>query len=57
MLLFYELSINSELQERARIEISEVLAKHGDLTYDALNEMTYLSQLINGKGVFSVLWL
>ncbi|CAH1115784.1 unnamed protein product [Psylliodes chrysocephalus] len=47
MLLFYELSINSELQERARIEISEVLAKHGDLTYDALNEMTYLSQLIN----------
>ncbi|CAH1115778.1 unnamed protein product [Psylliodes chrysocephalus] len=47
MLLLYELSKNRDIQKRVRTEINEVLKKHGDFTYDAINEMTYLSQVLN----------
>lgn len=46
----HELSLNQEIQERARKSIQEVLARHdGKITYESLNEMTYLEQIINGK--------
>lgn len=43
----YELSLQQQLQEKARQEITEVLNKHnGQYTYDALAELTYLEQCI-----------
>lgn len=52
----HELSENLDIQESVRKEIEEVLAKHdGKITYEALNEMRYLEQCINGK-LISFLW-
>lgn len=46
----HELSQNPEIQERVRENIFEVLANHdGKITYEALSEMIYLEQCINGK--------
>lgn len=46
----HELSLNQELQERARENVREVLARHnGKITYESLSEMTYLEQCINGS--------
>lgn len=48
----YELALahNESIQNQARDEINTVLAKHdGQLTYEALTEMTYCEQIINGK--------
>lgn len=46
----HELSLNHELQDKARANVLEVLARHdGKITYEALNEMTYLEQCINGE--------
>jgi cytochrome P450 family 6 len=45
----HELSLNQDIQEKARQSVIEVLARHdGQITYDALTEMTYLEQCING---------
>lgn len=44
----FELSINEDIQKRARESVYEVLKNHGDLTYEAINEMQYLQQCING---------
>lgn len=45
----HELSINQEIQEKARKNVLDVLARHeGKITYDAINEMTYLEQCIKG---------
>lgn len=45
----YELSKNEEMQERARREVVEVLERHGgQLTYDSVQEMKYLGQIIDG---------
>lgn len=50
MFLLYELGLHKNIQEKARVEILNVLKKHdGDLTYESLQEMTYLSQIISGK--------
>lgn len=44
----YELSQNQVLQDKARKDITDALAKHNDtLTYEALQDMTYLEQCIN----------
>ena len=46
----YELAKNPHIQQRAREEINTVLEKHNDdFNYEAMLEMTYLKQIINGK--------
>lgn len=46
----YELSVNQDIQEKVRQEINTVLEKHkGDLTYEALMDMTYLRQVVDGN--------
>ncbi|KAL1492263.1 hypothetical protein ABEB36_012738 [Hypothenemus hampei] len=44
----YELSRNPEIQEKARQEINKVLLKYdGQVTYESLQEMSYLQQCID----------
>lgn len=45
----YELAQHQNLQSKVREEIEEILKKHDELTYDAVNEMTYLHKVVNGK--------
>lgn len=46
----HELSLNQEIQEKARENVREVLSRHdGKITYESLSEMTYLEQCINGE--------
>lgn len=45
----YELAQHQNLQVKVRKEIDDVLTKHDGLSYDVLNEMTYLHKVINGK--------
>lgn len=45
----FELAMHPEIQDRLREEIFTVLAKHdGKITYDSLNEMKFMSQVIDG---------
>lgn len=45
-----ELARNQELQEKTRNDIKTVLNKYdGKLTYEGLEEMTYLRQVMDGK--------
>jgi cytochrome P450 family 6 len=45
----HELSLHQDIQEKARRNVLEVMEKFGgEITYEALNEMTYLEQCING---------
>ncbi len=44
----YELSINEEIQSKARESAIKVLEKHGNqYTYESVNEMDYIEQCIN----------
>ncbi|XP_017468128.1 PREDICTED: probable cytochrome P450 6a21 [Rhagoletis zephyria] len=44
----YELAQHEDVQQRARDEILEVMARHGDkLTYECMSEMVYLNQIIS----------
>lgn len=46
----YELSVNEDIQAKARESVKDVLKKHGNkLTYESVNEMDYLEQCVNGK--------
>ncbi|CAD7079498.1 unnamed protein product [Hermetia illucens] len=48
MYSLYELALNPDIQEKARQEINAILANHdGKLSYEAMQEMTYLEQIIN----------
>ncbi|KAK4878672.1 hypothetical protein RN001_011178 [Aquatica leii] len=42
----YELARHPSLQDKVREEINAILAKHGDVTYDAVSEMKYFDQVI-----------
>lgn len=45
----YELAYRNEIQEKLRKEIVEVDKRHnGEITYEAISEMTYLDQVVNG---------
>ncbi|XP_025263019.1 probable cytochrome P450 6a14 [Camponotus floridanus] len=43
----YELAQHQHLQDKLRNEIDEILKNHGELTYNVVNEMTYLHKVIN----------
>lgn len=46
----YELACNQDIQSRLKMEVKEVLDKNGGvLTYEAIKEMTYMDQVVNGK--------
>ena len=42
----FELSVNEDVQEKARQSVKAVLAQHGSLTYDAIADMDYLEQCV-----------
>ncbi|XP_011870530.1 PREDICTED: probable cytochrome P450 6a20 [Vollenhovia emeryi] len=43
----YELACHQHLQDKVRKEIDEILEKHNEVSYNALDEMTYLHKVIN----------
>jgi len=46
---FFELAQNPKVQARAQEEIDTILGKHnGKLTYEILQEMTYLDMIVSG---------
>ena len=48
----YCLALNPDVQTKVREEVDSVLKKHGGaLTFDALQEMTYLDMALSGKTV------
>ena len=51
----HELSLNEEIQEKARKCAIESIEKHGGLTYEAVMDMHYIEQCINGKIEYSYL--
>jgi hypothetical protein len=55
----YELALHPEVQSRLREEITQVLDKHqGELTYEGMNEMSYLDMVVSGEEIEArhVLW-
>lgn len=47
----YELCIHPKVQNRLRKEIQEIVEKHGDITYEAIQEMKYLDMVVSGKNL------
>jgi cytochrome P450 family 6 len=48
----YKLALHPEIQHRLRAEILQVLNKHnGELTYDGIQEMSYLDRVVSGEGI------
>lgn len=49
----FQLASNQGIQEKARKEIEDKIAKHdGKLSYEALMEMEYLNQIFSGMFLF-----
>jgi cytochrome P450 family 6 len=47
----YELALHPEIQQSLRAEILQVLSKHdGKLTYDGVQEMSYMDRVVSGEG-------
>jgi cytochrome P450 family 6 len=52
----YELAVNPDIQTKLREEIDVTLEKMGGkITYDGVQSMKYLGQVIDGKKFFTVL--
>lgn len=50
MFCLFELSQNEEVQGKLRDEVRDVLARYdGKITYEAIHEMKYLAQVVDGK--------
>jgi len=46
----YELAQNPDIQTRVREEVLEIWEKYkGDLSYESVQELVYLNQVISGK--------
>lgn len=45
----FELAKHPEIQQRVYDEIVDVIHKHGGLTYDAVSDMKYLGQCLDGE--------
>lgn len=45
----YELAKNQKIQDNVRKEIDNILEKHGNITYEAIHEMKYLDQILDGR--------
>ncbi|GBP56863.1 Cytochrome P450 6B5 [Eumeta japonica] len=45
--LVHELCQNQDIQERIYDEVSNVIKKHGGLSYEAINEMRYLEMVFD----------
>jgi cytochrome P450 family 6 len=51
----YCLAVNPDVQVKVRDEVDSVLKKHdGQLTFDAIQEMTYLDKTLSGKIIFAL---
>lgn len=49
----YELSQNAEIQEKVREELIQVLKKYDNkMCYDALKDLTYMQQVLDGNVYF-----
>jgi cytochrome P450 family 6 len=48
----YELALHPEIQHRLRAEILQLLSEHdGKLTYDGIQDMSYLDRVVSGEGI------
>jgi cytochrome P450 family 6 len=46
----YELALHPDIQQILRAEILQVLSRHdGKLTYDGIQEMSYLDRVVSGE--------
>jgi hypothetical protein len=45
----YCLALNPDVQTKVREEVDFVLKKHGEITFDGIQEMTYLDMALSGK--------
>jgi cytochrome P450 family 6 len=46
----YELALHPAIQHSLRAEILQVLSKHdGQLTYDGIQDMSYLDRVVSGE--------
>ena len=46
----YELALHPEIQQSLRAEILQVVSKHGGkLTYDGIQDMSYLYRVVSGE--------
>lgn len=53
----YEMTLNQEIQDRAREEVERILAKYdGKITYEGVHEMEYLQMVIDGWYIFQKEW-
>lgn len=48
-LALFELAVNGRIQEELRQEVMSKITPDGQLTYEALEEMTYLQQVVDGE--------
>lgn len=54
----FELALNNDIQEKARLEVRNVLEKHGGVwCYDGFQELTYVDMIIRGELVLCSLQL